>query len=398
VSLFDAAERFAAMDRSQIILDAKRCLHSQDQNSTCSECLRLCPENAIIEGKPPSLNVEACRSCLACIPSCPVGAYQADDAVVSLLNCAARVESGPVELICARHPHPETGMSAEGLGIRVPGCLAGLGAGALVLLSSLGIEKVILRMDACKECPWGGLQTHVEKQVSQARLFLAAWGKSSQIACSTEREGLVDRPVWDSKNPPLSRRDMFRLFAQQGKLTMARAIENERTNPGHRPGRDRLRMLGAITHLPTPERTESLQLGEMNFAFLSASEACTACAVCARVCPTSALQFEKNKAEKAYTLTFSARNCVGCEMCMHVCAPSALTLDRTPTFAQIFSEEIVTLQEGGLVKCTRCGVLTAAQPGVNLCPLCEYRRTHPFGSMLPPGVQLQLQAKKKKRS
>ncbi len=54
MSLFDAAERFAAMDRSQVILDPKRCLHSLDQNSTCSACLGLCPENAILEGKPPS--------------------------------------------------------------------------------------------------------------------------------------------------------------------------------------------------------------------------------------------------------------------------------------------------------------------------------------------------------
>ncbi|MFA5873798.1 MAG: hypothetical protein WC832_07515, partial [Anaerolineales bacterium] len=58
-----------------------------------------------------------------------------------------------------------------------------------------------------------------------------------------------------------------------------------------------------------------------------------------------------------------------------------------PTFAQIFSEEIVTLKEGGLVKCERCGIPMAARPNIHLCPLCEYRQTHPFGSMLPPGFK-----------
>jgi len=216
---------------------------------------------------------------------------------------------------------------------------------------------------------------------------LEAWGKAETLDCVSELDSPLERPLWEATNPPLSRRDLFRMAVRQGQVTMARTIENERTKPGQRPGRDRLRMLGAIAHLPAPERDDSLQLGEMNFAFLSASEACTACAVCARVCPTNALHFEKNEAETAYTLTFSARNCVGCEMCVHVCAPSALTMDRTPTFAQIFSEEIVTLQEGGLVKCERCGALTAAQPGVNLCPLCEYRSKNPFGSMLPPGLK-----------
>jgi DNA-directed RNA polymerase subunit RPC12/RpoP len=62
-------------------------------------------------------------------------------------------------------------------------------------------------------------------------------------------------------------------------------------------------------------------------------------------------------------------------------------MNHTPSFAQIFGEEITTLQEGELVKCERCGILMAARPNVYLCQLCEYRRTHPFGSMLQPGLK-----------
>lgn len=387
MTLFDAAERFAAMDRSQVSLDPGRCLHSLDQNSDCTACLGLCPENAILEGKPPSLNVDACRACLACLPACPVGAYHADDAVTALLNCAARVEAGTaVELICALHPHPETG-AAEGLGIRVPGCLAGLGAGALVLLSSLGLEKVSLRLDACKECRWAGLQTRAEHQVSQARLFLAAWGRSSQLACSIEREGLVERPLWDSKNPPMSRRDMFRLVALQGKIAMARAMEKDQAAKEKNPGRDRMRLLTAIQHLPAPS-ADKVPLETLAFALPVVSEECTACGVCARACPTEALAFEKNAEGTTFTLKLDPRNCIGCDICENVCAPSAVHVNHHPLFGEVFGAGTVTLQEGELVKCQNCGTLIAKRGGSKLCALCAYRREHPFGSVMPPGMKL----------
>src|SRR5512140_3117491 len=56
VSLIGAAERFAAMDRSAIVFDGARCLHSLDRNSACEACFALCPADAITVGKPPVLD------------------------------------------------------------------------------------------------------------------------------------------------------------------------------------------------------------------------------------------------------------------------------------------------------------------------------------------------------
>ena len=387
MSLFAAAEWFAALDRSSVTLNTERCLHSQDRFSGCQACYDICPVSAITPGKPPALDSEKCQSCLACLTVCPVGAYAADEAVVSLLNAVTHLEAGALELLCERNPQAALGISEASTGIRVRGCLAGLGPGAYLALATFGLEHIRVRTDACSGCKWGTLPRQVEVQVRQAQQLLEAWGKAETLDCVSELESPVERPLWEATNPPLSRRDMFRMLAQQGKVAMARAIENEQTKPGHRPGRDRLRLLGAVAHLPAPQPGYTGSIMDMDFAWVSVSETCTACGVCAHVCPTSALQFEKNEAEKAYTLTFSARNCIGCEMCMHVCAPSAVSVNHTPTFAQIFGEETMTLQEGELVKCERCGILMAAKPNVHLCPLCEYRQTHPFGSMLPPGLK-----------
>jgi ferredoxin len=397
VSFFSAAERFAALDHSAVTLDKERCLHSKDQFSDCEACFGVCPVSAVNPGKPPGLDLEKCENCLACLPVCPVGAFHADDAVASLLNCAARVESGTIELLCGIHPHPEIG-AANGVGIRVNGCLAGLGRGAYLLLASLGVEKVIVRTDACKTCQWTDLRTHVESQVSQSRMFLAAWGKTKSVICMSDTEAMVERPVWESTNPPLSRRDLFRMMARQGQIAIARAAENGHVRSEKQAGRDRLRMLSAVRNLPTEHALIPFALKDFNFATLTVSGDCTACGVCANTCPTRALRFEINEGDKNFILTFSAPDCIGCDLCAHVCAPAAINIDHAPMFDQVFSKEIpVVARTSTLVRCDHCNTLMAARPGVRLCPLCEYRRKNPFGSGLPPGMKVPERLTNKKR-
>lgn len=396
MSLFSAAERFASLDRSQVILEPKRCLHQQNQSSECTSCYDICPADAIMPGKPPTLTTEACQSCLACLPACPVGAFQADDAVSSLLNCITRLETESVELLCEVHPHPETG-GVDSTGIRVRGCLGGLGSGAYLLLASLGVKKVIARTDACKTCKWAVLQKQIEGQVSQSRLFLTGWGKADGVICSPEGEALVERLVWESTNPPLSRRDLFRMMARQGQIAIARAAEDGHAGQGKQVGRNRLRLLNAVKSLPVEHTPMPFGLKDLDFSNLKVSEACTACGVCATACPTQALRFEKTENNKNFTLTFSAPDCIGCDICARVCAPAAISMELNPLFEDVFGPgKPVILQSGQLVRCNRCNALMAAKPGVRLCPLCEQRRKNPFGSLLPPGMKVPERLAKKK--
>ncbi len=385
MSLIDAAERFAAMDHSAIELEASRCLHSLDRKSACEGCFAVCPVGAITVGKPPSLDSKKCESCLACLASCPVGAFTADDSVPALLNATAHLETPIVELLCSRNPQPDKGLSENSTGIRVKGCLAGLGTGAYVSLAPFSLEHVVLRTEACAACQWAFLRPQIDVQVARAGHFLAAWNKTGSLATSDATEGLVQRPVWNADNPPLSRRDLFRMVARQGQVAMARAMQNGVRTIGRRPGRDRLRVLGAVSHLPGPEQATGVRMGELGFATVSIAEACSACAACARACPTEALQFQKDDEETKFSLKFSPRLCVGCDLCTRVCVPLAVAVNHEPSFDEVFGSENVLLLEGGLIKCARCGAPTAKRDDGDLCDLCEFRQTHPFGSMLPTG-------------
>lgn len=385
MSLLNAAERFASIDRSQITLDPKRCLHTQDQLSDCAACFEICPVQAIVIGKPPSLDSEKCESCLACLPVCPVGAFHADDDVADLLTCATHIEDQPVELLCGLHPDPNKGIDPEAIGIQIQGCLAGLGTGALLALSALGIKRLILRADGCSACKWHSLRSQLHLQTEKTTRFLSACENDITIHCVDKFEVPAERPLWGAKNPPLSRRDLFRMMAKQGQVALARAMENGATASKRQPGRDRLRLLSAVSHLQ--ESTSRASLNEHNFATLTISQTCTACGACGRACPTEALRFEKNDEAMTYSLTFSAQHCIGCDLCDHVCLPDAISLNHMPTFEEVFGvNEAQVVESGSLVRCERCKSLMAVRDGVKLCPLCEYRRAHPFGSMMPKKV------------
>ncbi|MCL6638943.1 MAG: 4Fe-4S binding protein [Firmicutes bacterium] len=45
-----------------------------DECVACGTCMESCPNEAIIEGDPYSIDMEKCENCGTCIEACPTGA------------------------------------------------------------------------------------------------------------------------------------------------------------------------------------------------------------------------------------------------------------------------------------------------------------------------------------
>jgi ferredoxin len=388
MDILSLSEQLAGIDRHLITFDPEACLNTSRRFAKCELCHEICPTDAIQPDHPlPNFDQNQCVKCNACLPICPVGAYKAEDAVLNLLKCVSRFQLHSMEILCEKHPAPAKGAPTTDIAYQVRGCLAGLGPEAYLALFALGAESVIVRTDNCENCPWGSLRPRIESQIREAKTFLHVWeweGKLSSLSETTENEE-HERPIWNTENLPVSRRDLFRLSSHQGEFVLARELAVDPKSEIHHPSHNRARLLATIRKLieTNPPSCDTV-LNNLGFATLTIDESCTACGACSRICPTGALIFESNTKEKTYRLSFAPELCIDCGVCLHACMPHAITLNSIPSFQYVFgSTKPITLREGGLSRCEGCKAWFASDVGEEYCPGCEYRRKHLYGSMIP---------------
>ncbi len=389
MNLLSAVEQLAVSDCSGVRLNPSRCVRKLDKTAACTLCVDACPVGAIRLEQPIALDQAACVRCGLCLHLCPVDAFAGEDGVSDLLTCVSRLETASaIELTCAVHPEPESGPAGVDAVIRVNGCLGSLGSSAYVGLLALDVEKITVRLDACAQCPFGMARQNITHVISTANAILSACGKVDRIVEITESafDAPVQRPVTDAVARPLSRRDIFR-FAAAGRSQVANHLRDDTeavSSTDKKPPQERRRLIKALRQLaespgkmPPPENPPPLP-----FVNFTVDDTCTACADCVKSCPTGAITLTVER-ENKYKLIFSPANCTDCDLCLAFCQPGALRREPLSSLANILPNlEPVTLREGILQHCVRCGIQFAGETATRLCPRCDFRYQNPFGRRL----------------
>jgi ferredoxin len=382
MNLLAAASKLAPEETPHLAFDAKRCIRLKDRFSQCDSCVRACPSGAIRLESVITLDEKACVDCGLCLRVCPVGAFTGEDGVQDLLNCMARIpQATAIELACPRHPGPEKGTHENAMIVRTNGCLAALGPSAYARWLINRTTDIVVRMDACGECPLGQVQPEIARAIA---VMEEAFPNRIKAVVDEPAAGAPARPVFDIKAPPVSRRDFLRLMTGESVRAAARAFASDpegTLSTGPLP-KERRRLLSTLKQLAPDAAARSQPVTGFAAVRLNANEKCTACGVCARACPTHAMRYATTAAEE-FRLTCLVSDCTDCGVCIDICEPDALARDGAPTIAEMLATELRVLKTGKLKHCTKCSAPFAAAIEGDLCTVCDFRQRNPFGAWQP---------------
>jgi formate hydrogenlyase subunit 6/NADH:ubiquinone oxidoreductase subunit I len=385
MSLFDligAANELANLVNQPVLtVDVKRCVHAKNKTSTCRTCLDACPVGAIsLDTHQIALDASRCVQCGHCLHTCPTGAFTGVDGVEKLLDTVKPLPHGRViEIACPHHPQEDTRLADAQHKIISTRCLAAYSLSTYTALKAIGVKKIILRLDACAQCPLAELQKGIMQTAEQANALLNGSEQVVVPVTQVTEADLLEHPAQRSANKAVSRRELFQMFRKPLDKPMTEVVNApkpvsiDEITFDERVPQERVRLVRALRQLgdAVPQGTYT------PFIALKASTDCTACGICAFACPTHALKIEWG--DKEFALNFASGACTNCSLCTELCPIKTLSFDEPVPVEQAVTLEPKTVISGPLQRCRKCNAPFAAAEPTELCPLCEYHRRFPFG-------------------
>ncbi len=359
----------AAADAQPVRVNAAACLNAKHKERHCDACL-ACPTDAIqLRGAQVELDSARCVECGLCAAVCPTRVFTTQENDAAILNAVAAFAN--VEFACPRKTDFETTRAPKVAGARQVTCLARLSPELLTALAAEH-ETVWLDDSPCADCPIGA-RAHPQILAARdaANRLLAAWNRGGVVRCYADSELGAARKVGRIGNPneSLSRREFFSFFrSNAGRAVVAASLSGSPKADSDRVAPDSETFSRALAKLGTPAAET---VASERLATIQVAESCTACGLCAKICPTHAMEFRADGGY--YVLAIQPRTCLGdaCGLCALICPAHAITL--TPGIARdaLTVSDPAPLRSGALTICRQCNTPFAAEPGQALCPVCR---------------------------
>lgn len=363
--LQNIANAVAGAAAHHLVVEPGRCMEVRHRAARCHACVEACPQGALeVGGNRIAVSPELCDGCGACANACPTQALRTASpswaelaALVDALAADAPPEGpGTLEFACAHAAE-----SSIRNRIVVP-ALPYVDEALVAHAAAQGFSGVVLT--SCGKCPClEAALAAMPAVVASARNLLQAAGSPCTVTLRRQKPGSGKTAPARAQAAPggagVSRRDALSGMAAQMRSIVAETAAAEMHDAlGTQPEEPSLRQVlleadGSFAKFPMPRRQELLDsLYRMNPQPTGTVEArgfgrvvvnaaaCSRCALCARFCPTGALQGEgapigagpvgawpsQDAKGAPGSLAHLPGDCVACRLCETACPLNCLTV------------------------------------------------------------------------
>lgn len=350
---------------SAINLKASSCVRSLSVDSECNKCEVVCPTNAIVVGDNPlpSINYSECVTCGACNAICPNEAFTYDDFNATNFFFDF-LENESSNLISCKKNVP---------------CIAALSVEHIISLTVLK-KEIVLDMGHCNSCELAHTcQTQILKNYEEASYLLEAMENESLIK--------LEDVCYEEENKEADRREFLSAFNLKTVGHVKKSFENEVEKASDEltehtlektdimllkkkslPEKRKL-FFTAIKRVTKPSQYHVVDAAEVSFTSqkILDAEACTACQMCYRVCPTGALTSDIKNSK----IDFDPFMCIKCHICHDVCEPDAIKLSSSYNIKEFFAPEVQNLMTFNVRRCDECNVIFSTNNDDKMCYRCK---------------------------
>ncbi len=351
-----------------IKLEASRCIRSLSKESGCNRCEDICPTDAIVVGSNPlpSINFSACVACGACDGVCPNEALPLDNFSPTDFFFDFVEEKNGGFISCRKN---------------VP-CIAALSVEHIISIAVLK-KRIILDTGHCENCEIAHTcYPQILKNYEEAEYLLEAMMSDAEIK--------LQNVAYESKEKPEEhgdRRDFLRSINLTTIAKTSREFEDEVKKATDelvehtlqkadisllkqkRIPQKRKIFFTAIKRVKKPSLYHVVDASEVSFtsAKLMDEQACTACQMCYRLCPTGALTSDIKNSK----IDFDPFLCIKCNTCHDVCEVDAITLSPSYNIKEFFEPTVQNLISFNVRRCDECNMIFSTNSDDKLCYRCK---------------------------